>query len=240
MPEDRKIILGCEDVALGYDNRPVIEHLSFDVRQGDYVCVIGENGSGKSTLIKSVLGLIKPIYGKIVMDKSIENGCIGYLPQQTEAQKDFPATVEEVVMSGFLNRCGLRPFYNKRERQIALNNMKKMNISDLRKHCYKELSGGQQQRVLITRALCAAGGLLVLDEPVTGLDPNASMELYDSLKKLNKEDGMTIIMVSHDIKNVLEQADKILHIDNDSYFYGDIEQYLYSDMGSSFKTSEKR
>lgn len=240
MPEDRKIILGCEDVTLGYDNRPVIEHLSFDVRQGDYVCVIGENGSGKSTLIKSVLGLIKPIYGKIVMDKSIENGCIGYLPQQTEAQKDFPATVEEVVMSGFLNRCGLRPFYNKRERQIALNNMKKMNISDLRKHCYKELSGGQQQRVLITRALCAAGGLLVLDEPVTGLDPNASMELYDSLKKLNKEDGMTIIMVSHDIKNVLEQADKILHIDNDSYFYGDIEQYLYSDMGSSFKTSEKR
>lgn len=240
MPEDRKIILGCEDVALGYDNRPVIEHLSFDVRQGDYVCVIGENGSGKSTLIKSVLGLIKPIYGKIIMDKSIQNGCIGYLPQQTEAQKDFPATVEEVVMSGFLNRCGLRPFYNKRERQIALNNMKKMNISDLRKHCYKELSGGQQQRVLITRALCAAGGLLVLDEPVTGLDPNASMELYDSLKKLNKEDGMTIIMVSHDIKNVLEQADKILHIDNDSYFYGDIEQYLYSDMGSSFKTSEKR
>lgn len=240
MSEDKKIILGCEDVALGYDNRPVIEHLSFDVRQGDYVCVIGENGSGKSTLIKSVLGLIKPVYGKIVMDKSIQNGCIGYLPQQTEAQKDFPATVEEVVMSGFLNKCGFRPFYNKRERQIALNNMKKMNISDLRKRCYKELSGGQQQRVLITRAICAAGGLLVLDEPVTGLDPNASMELYDSLKNLNEEDGMTIIMVSHDIKNVLEQANRILHIDNDSYFYGNIEQYLYSDMGSSFNVSEKR
>lgn len=238
MAAEKKIILGCEDVSLGYDNKPVIEHLSFEVRQGDYVCVIGENGSGKSTLIKSVLGLIKPLSGKIIMDKSIENGCIGYLPQQTEAQKDFPATVEEVIMSGFLNKCGLRPFYYKRERQIAENNMKKMNILDLKKRCYKELSGGQQQRVLITRALCAAGGLLVLDEPVTGLDPNASMELYDSLKRLNHDDGMTIIMVSHDIKNVMEQANMILHIDNDNYFYGNIKEYLYSDMGNSFQVPE--
>lgn len=240
MSKDKKIILGCEDVTLGYDNRPVIEHMSFDVRQGDYVCVIGENGSGKSTLIKSVLGLIKPLYGRIILDKSAKNGCIGYLPQQTEAQKDFPATVYEVVMSGFLNKCGFRPFYNKREKQIALNNMKKMSILELRNKCYKELSGGQQQRVLITRALCAAGGLLVLDEPVTGLDPNASMELYQSLKKLNSEDGMTIIMVSHDIRNVLEQANMILHIDNDGYFYGSVEQYLYSDMGSNFNKPEKR
>ncbi|MCI6499091.1 MAG: ABC transporter ATP-binding protein [Lachnospiraceae bacterium] len=240
MPDDRKKILGCEDVSLGYDGRPVMEHLSFDVRQGDYLCVIGENGSGKSTLIKTLLGLIKPVKGKVILDKSIQNGYIGYLPQQTDIQKDFPATVEEVVMSGFLNRCGWRPFYNKREKQLAQNNMKKMNILEYRKRCYKELSGGQQQRVLIARALCAAGGLLILDEPVTGLDPNAMMELYESLEKLNKTDKMTIIMVSHDIKNVVEQASMILHINNDEYFYGDVNQYIYSEFGESFKLSREK
>ena len=240
MPDDRKKILECEDVSLGYDGRPVMEHLSFDVRQGDYLCVIGENGSGKSTLIKRLLGLIKPVKGKVILDKSIQNGYIGYLPQQTDIQKDFPATVEEVVMSGFLNRCGWRPFYNKREKQLAQNNMKKMNILEYRKKCYKELSGGQQQRVLIARALCAAGGLLILDEPVTGLDPNATMELYESLEKLNKTDKMTIIMVSHDIKNVVEQASMILHINNDEYFYGDVNQYIYSEFGESFKLGREK
>lgn len=240
MSEDRKKILECEDVSLGYDGKAVVEHLSFDVRQGDYLCVIGENGSGKSTLIKTLLGLIKPVSGKVVLDKALQNGYIGYLPQQTEIQKDFPATVEEVVMSGFLNRCGIRPFYNKREKQLAQNNMDKMNILDFRKRCYKELSGGQQQRVLIARALCAAGGLLILDEPVTGLDPNATLELYESLKRLNKNDKMTIIMVSHDIKNVVEQAEKILHINDDDYFFGDVNEYIYSEFGESFRlTGEK-
>ncbi len=240
MPDDRKKIIECEDVSLGYDGRPVMEHLSIDVRQGDYLCVIGENGSGKSTLIKTLLGLIKPVKGKVILDKSIQNGYIGYLPQQTDIQKDFPATVEEVVMSGFLNRCGWRPFYNKREKQLAQNNMKKMNILEYRKRCYKELSGGQQQRVLIARALCAAGGLLILDEPVTGLDPNATMELYESLEKLNKTDKMTIIMVSHDIKNVVAQASMILHINNDEYFYGDVNQYIYSEFGESFKLGREK
>lgn len=231
LSENKSAILECNNASLGYDNKPVIEHLDFCVEYGDYVCVVGENGSGKSTLIKSILGLIKPISGTIFKDRSLDNGNIGYLPQQTESQKDFPATVEEVIMSGFLNKCGLRPFYRKSEKKTADENIKKMNIEPLRKKSYRTLSGGQQQRVLLARALCAADKLLVLDEPVTGLDPNATEELYDCLRRLNKDYNVTIIMVSHDIKNVITQADKILHIENDEYFYGDIQKYLHSKYG---------
>lgn len=231
MSENESAILECNNASLGYDNKPVIEHLDFCVEYGDYVCVVGENGSGKSTLIKSILGLIKPISGTIIKDRTLENGNIGYLPQQTESQKDFPATVEEVIMSGFLNKCGLRPFYRKSEKKMADENIKKMNIESLRKKSYRTLSGGQQQRVLLARALCAADKLLVLDEPVTGLDPNATEELYACLRRLNKDYNVTIIMVSHDIKNVITQADKILHIENDDYFYGDIQDYLHSQYG---------
>lgn len=235
---DKSILIECKDAALGYDNEPVLEHLDVTIYEGDYVCVVGENGCGKSTLMKTVLGLIKPVKGSVTVQDALKNGCIGYLPQQTQAQKDFPATVYEIVLSGFLNKCRRRPFYKASEKKEALVNMEKMSILDLKKKCYRELSGGQQQRVLLARALCAASKLLVLDEPVTGLDPMATLELYRTLKQLNQE-GMSIVMVSHDLQNAISEAGKILHIHDDSYFYGSVEAYKLSQIGSQFVGGEK-
>lgn len=171
MEQEKRILLDCRDTALGYEGKPVWEHLSFQVHSGDYVCIVGENGSGKSTLVKSLLGLLHPMAGEIVRSPSLRSGAIGYLPQQTKAQKDFPATVTEVVRSGFLSGKGMRFFYTPKEKSTALMHMGKLGVLELKDRCYRELSGGQQQRVLLARALCAAGELLILDEPVTGLDP---------------------------------------------------------------------
>ena len=168
---EKKTLIHCADVSLGYEGRAVWEHLTFRVQSGDYLCIVGENGSGKSTLLKSLLGLLHPLRGQITWDSSLKSGAIGYLPQQTMAQKDFPATVWEVVLSGFLSARQGRFFYSAGEKSQALMNMGKLGILELKNKCYRELSGGQQQRVLLARALCAAGELLVLDEPVTGLDP---------------------------------------------------------------------
>ena len=182
---EKKILLDCRDVTLGYEGRPVWDHLRFQVHSGDYVCIVGENGSGKSTLVKSLLGLLRPMAGEIVRAPSLRSGAIGYLPQQTKAQKDFPATVTEVVRSGFLSSRGMRFFYTPKEKSEALMNMGKLGVLELKDRCYRELSGGQQQRVLLARALCAAGELLILDEPVTGLDPAAAQELYRTLDTLD-------------------------------------------------------
>jgi len=160
-----KILIDCRDAALGYEGRPIWEHLSFRVRRGDYLCIVGDNGSGKSTLLKSLLGLLRPLSGEIHLDDSVRRGAIGYLPQQTRAQKDFPATVSEVVLSGFLSARGWKFFYTPAQKSQALQHMGKLGILELKDRCYRELSGGQQQRVLLARALCAAGDLLVLDEP---------------------------------------------------------------------------
>lgn len=229
-----KVILECSNTCLGYENKPVITDLNLKIYEGDYICVVGENGSGKSTLIKSMLGLLKPIKGKFIRDNNLREGSIGYLPQQTKAQKDFPATVYEVVLSGFISISQKRPFYSLKEKKTALDNLEKLNILTLKNKCYRELSGGQQQRVLLARALCAANNVLILDEPVTGLDPKATAELYDNLRYLNKEENITIIMVSHDLKNLLEEADKILHICDDEYFYGTREEYVESNIGNKF------
>ena len=168
---EQKVLIDCRDAALGYEGRPIWEHLTFQVRRGDYLCIVGDNGSGKSTLLKSMLGLLRPLSGEIRLDESLRRGAIGYLPQQTRAQKDFPATVSEVVLSGFLSARGWKFFYTPAQKSQALQHMGKLGILELKDKCYRELSGGQQQRVLLARALCAAGDLLVLDEPVTGLDP---------------------------------------------------------------------
>ena len=198
------MIFECKDVTLGYENKVVAKNLNFKIDQGDYLCVVGENGTGKSTLIKTLLGLIKPLNGEVIANVQGKNHKgVGYLPQQTQAQKDFPASVWEVVLSGVLNNDHRCPFYNKKDKAEAEKNMEKLNILDLKKRCYRELSGGQQQRVLLARALCATDSVLILDEPVTGLDPAASMELYETIKDLNKKENVTIIMVSHDIKNAL-------------------------------------
>lgn len=230
----------CKNATLGYENQKVVENLNFQVLPGDYLCVVGENGSGKSTLMKSLLGLIKPLAGEIEMSAHLKKGSIGYLPQQTQAQRDFPATVWEVVLSGYLRAGKTRFFYSQEEKLKALFNMKRLGIEELKKKCYRELSGGQQQRVLLARALCAAENkngkdrLLVLDEPVTGLDPTATLELYRSLHELNQKEKMTIIMVSHDIENALHQAKRILHLGHKESFCGTIEEYEQSEIGQKF------
>ncbi len=227
-------ILQCEDACLGYDNQAVIEQLSFSIYPGDYLSIVGENGSGKSTLMKTMLGLLRPISGGVRINCSKGSGCIGYLPQQTPSQKDFPATVKEVVLSGFLAKSGLRPFYKAGEKARAEELMVRLGIADLGKRCYRDLSGGQQQRVLLARALLSAHEILMLDEPVTGLDPAATAELYETLRSLNKEDGMTIIVVSHDINQAIVQSSKILHIAKNSYFFGTPAKYMASEESKLF------
>ena len=225
-------LLTCENLSLGYDNNPIVTDLSFFVEEGDYLCIIGENGAGKSTLMKTVLGLVKPLAGKIAFGDGLKKKEIGYLPQQTAVQKDFPASVYEVVLSGCLNRMGLRPFYNAEEKRRAEENMKKLEILPLKNRCYRELSGGQQQRVLLARALSASEKLILLDEPVAGLDPEATAELYSVISSLNRE-GVTVIMISHDVSAVLSYANRVLHVGND-LFFGSKEDYLLTEQGKRF------
>jgi len=201
--------LACKNLTLGYEGKTIISNLSFNVNVGDYLCIVGENGSGKTSLIKTMLNLKTPMSGHISIEDKITE--IGYMPQQTIIQKDFPASVREVVLSGCLNRCGLRPFYTRAEKRLAETNMEKLGIISLAKRCYRELSGGQQQRTLLARALCATRKILLLDEPASGLDPKAMAEMYSLIKKLN-EGGITIIMISHDIQMSMEYASHILHI----------------------------
>jgi zinc transport system ATP-binding protein len=222
--------LTCQNLTLGYDGTPVVSGLSFAVNAGDYLCVVGENGSGKSTLMRALLRLKAPMSGEITAAGDLLGG-IGYIPQQTAAQKDFPASVREVVRSGLLGRCGLRPFYNNSEKRIAEENMEKLGIASLAKRCYRELSGGQQQRALLARALCAAGKILLLDEPAAGLDPHAATDMYDLIEQLNKG-GVTIIMISHDMAESLKYASHILHIGGQSaLFFGTKADYLKSEAG---------
>jgi zinc transport system ATP-binding protein len=226
--------LVCKDLVLGYEGKAVVRNLNFQVEQGDYLCIVGENGSGKSTLIKALLGLKSPMAGEIRTGDGLEADGIGYLPQQTIVQKDFPASVQEIVLSGCLNRFGWHPFYRKEEKALARKHMEKLGITHLAKRCYRELSGGQQQRVLLARALCATKYMLLLDEPVAGLDPLAMQEMYDLLLKLNKEEKITIIMVSHDIQAAATYADHILHISEEPLFFGTRDEYLQSKIGKAY------
>ncbi len=230
---EKDILLDVRDVSLGYEGQPIWEGLSFSVRRGDYLCIVGENGSGKSTLLKSLLGLLKPLKGEITRSKALKNGAIGYLPQQTGTQKDFPATVYEVVCSGFLNGDH-HIFYSAKEKETALMHMGKLGVLELRDKCYRELSGGQQQRVLLSRALCAAGELLILDEPVTGLDPAAAQDLYRTLDYLNKKEHIAIVMVTHDLDGALSHGTTVLHAGQNKWFYGTTAEYLASPYGKRF------
>lgn len=229
-------LIECSNVSLGYEGKPIVTGLNFEVNEGDYLCIIGENGSGKSTLMKALLGQKSVISGKITFDKSINKKEIGYLPQQTVVQKDFPASVKEIVLSGCLNGCGLKPFYSSAQKQEAKANMKKLGIDDLADRCYRELSGGQQQRVLLARALCATKKLLILDEPVAGLDPVVTQNLYTLIKEINRN-GITVIMVSHDMKAAVEYASHILHIGHTPLFFGSKKDYKESDICRIFTNS---
>ena len=225
--------LTCQNLRVGYDGKSVLQDLSFEVFAGDYLCIVGENGSGKSTLMKTILGLQPPISGRILTGDGLRKNEIGYLPQQTVVQKDFPASVREIVLSGCQGRCGSRPFYSKEEKQLAEENIRKMQIDKLSKRCYRELSGGQQQRVLLARALCATQKMLLLDEPVSGLDPKVTAEMYRLIDELNHRDGITIIMISHDIAAAVKYASHILHIGN-PVFFGTKAEYLQSPQGRLF------
>ena len=225
-------LITIRDLSLGYGNRILTEGMDMQVDSGEYVCVIGENGAGKSTFIRTLLGLQSPLKGKITFGEGLKKTQVGYLPQQTVVQRDFPATVEEIVLSGCQGSKGLRPFYNSREKEEAKRNMERMNISEFAKRSYRKLSGGQQQRVLLARALCASSRLLVLDEPVAGLDPKATEDMYVLIKGLN-DDGVTIIMISHDISAALTFASHILHMRSRSVFLTK-EEYLKSDIGKIY------
>ena len=229
--------LTCQNLTVGYDGRTVLQGLNFEVNPGDYLCILGENGSGKSTLMKTILGLQAPISGRILTGDGLRKNEIGYLPQQTQAQKDFPASVREIVLSGCQGRCGSRPFYSKEEKRLAEENIGKMGIGSLAKRCYRELSGGQQQRVLLARALCATRKMLLLDEPVSGLDPRVTAEMYGLIETLNREEGITVMMISHDISAALKYASHILHI-GDSVFFGTKADYLQSPQGKVFDSGK--
>ena len=235
--ESNELIV-CRDVSLGYEGQSVLTHLDLTVRAGDYLCIVGDNGSGKSTLLRGLLGLIAPQSGQILRSPELERGAIGYLPQQTRAQRDFPATVYEVVLSGCLNRKGMRFFYSAAQKSQALMYMGKLGILELKDKCYRDLSGGQQQRALLARALCAAGRLLILDEPVTGLDPAAAQDLYKLLSYLNRKEGMAVVMVTHDLKAALKGARRVLHIGHDSVFLGTAAEYLASPQGRRFREED--
>ncbi len=208
----------CENLTLGYNSNIVLENVSFSVEKGDYLCIIGENGSGKTTLMKTILRLQKPLSGQISTGDGVLPDEIGYLPQQTQVQRDFPASVWEIVLSGCQSRCGRRPFYNKEEKKLAVEAMKRMEIEGLAKRCYRELSGGQQQRVLLARALCAAQKMLLLDEPVSGLDPSVTQEMYELIEQLHK-DGITIMMITHDVEAAKKYATKILKVQDKSVLF---------------------
>ena len=230
-------LITAKDLSLGYEGQTIVRDLNFSVSQGDYLCIVGENGSGKSTLMKTLLHLIEPTGGTIRTGDGLQANEIGYLPQQTLVQKDFPASVREIVLSGCQGRAGLRPFYSKEEKALASENMERMGITDLADRCYRNLSGGQQQRVLLARALCATRKILLLDEPVAGLDPMVTAQMYDLIAALNKE-GITIIMISHDMAAALRYASHILHI-GDSIFFGTKEHYLASKAGKLFVSGQK-
>lgn len=229
--------LTCENLSVGYEGKPILQNLNFQICKGDYLCIVGENGSGKSTLMKTILGLLSPIGGKILTGDGLLKNEIGYLPQQTIVQKDFPASVREIVLSGCQGRLRFRPFYNKEEKQLAEKNMNRMGILSLRDRCYRELSGGQQQRVLLARALCATQKVLLLDEPVSGLDPKVTLEMYHLIAQLNKTENITIIMISHDIHAAVNYASHILYIGKE-IFFGTKEEYLSSDLAKGFLTGE--
>ena len=229
-------LITVKNLALGYDSHVIAEGLNFFVNAGDYLCVVGENGSGKTTLIKTLLNLTRPLAGEIFRENGLKANEIGYLPQQTSLNRDFPASCKEIVLSGFQGRAGFRPFYTKEEKQKALDTMERLNIQNLASRPFKELSGGQQQRVLLARALCAAREILLLDEPVSGLDPRAAADMYALIESLNKS-GVTVIMVSHDIQAAVRYASHILHIGN-TVFFGSREEYLKSEQGRFFMGEE--
>lgn len=229
------MLVACKDLSIGYENRTVLSGLNFEIRDGDYLCIVGENGSGKSTLVKTLLKLCKPIKGEIIFSSEIKANEIGYLPQSDEIQHDFPAGVFEAVISGRINRLGFKPFFSQSDKEAAEKSIELLGLSDIKSKSFQELSGGQRQRVLLARALCAGRKILLLDEPVTGLDPLAAQEMYSLIMRLNRELGITVIMVSHDIQAAEKYSSHILHLGNKDYYFGTTSDYKNSKLYRKFE-----
>jgi zinc transport system ATP-binding protein len=226
-------LIECKDAAFGYEGRNAVWGLCFTVSPGDYLCVAGENGSGKSTLLRGILRLLPPLAGSVLFGDGLKQTSIGYTGQVRAGQKDFPASVYEVILSGRQAARGLRPFYTRADKEAAAENARLLGVRDLYPVCYRELSGGQQQRVLLARALCAAEKLLVLDEPAAGLDPIVVQDMYRVVETANKA-GMTVIMVSHDIPGAVKYARTILHLDKKQVFFGPVAEYTASEVYARF------
>ncbi len=233
-------LITCENLSFAYSGDTVLSGVNFSVNAGDYLCIVGENGSGKSTLMRGLLGLKEPACGSISFGDGLKQSEIGYLPQQTDMQRDFPASVFEVVLSGRLNSLGRRFFYSKADKAEAERNLERMGMLDFKKRCYQELSGGQQQRVLLARALCATSKLLLLDEPVAGLDPVAMGEMYNLLKLINLCDGVTVVMVSHDVSAALRYATHILQLGHKQLYFGSVHDYVHSEAAKILRGGEKQ
>ncbi|HIV31010.1 MAG TPA: metal ABC transporter ATP-binding protein [Candidatus Pullichristensenella excrementipullorum] len=213
-------LMELKDVTVTFEGHAAVEHVSLKLERGQYTVMLGRNGSGKSTLMRAMLGLVRPKSGQILTGDGLRRDHIGYMPQKTQAQRDFPAAVEEVVRSGLIDRMGRRIFYSADEKKRALENMRLLGIADKRRASYATLSGGQQQRVLLARALCAADDLLMLDEPVSALDPEATEEFYGVLRMLHRERGMAILMISHDVQAAVRDADNVVVLDREVRFNG--------------------
>ena len=231
-------LIKCENLKLGYEGQVILENINFELNGGEYLCIIGENGAGKSTLVKALLKLKKTRGGSIELGDGLRAREIGYLPQQTLAQKDFPASVFEVVISGRLNNLSFLPFYTKADKEDAMDKMRLMGVDALKNKCYNDLSGGQQQRVLLARAMCATKKVILLDEPATGLDPIVTAEFYELISKINKDMGITVIMVSHDMDATLKYASHIMYLSQDKVFYGSKKEYLESEVGMKYAIGE--
>ena len=221
--KDSSFSIICEGLAVGYSGKPLCNEFDLEINNGDYICIIGENGAGKSTLIKTLVGLIPAISGKVLLRGDIDKSDIGYLPQQREMQKDFPASVWEVVLSGCLDRLGFKPFYGHKERKLAADAIRELDLEDIKNESFRELSGGQRQRVLLARAIAGSKKVLVLDEPITGLDPVAAAHLYQLLNRLNQK-GTTIITISHDISKALSAANKLLIMNDKPHLASEAER----------------
>lgn len=232
-------LIKCEDLAFAYSGETVLRGVSFSVNAGDYLCIVGENGSGKSTLMRGLLGLKEPSAGSITFGDGLKPNEIGYLPQQTDLQRDFPASVFEVALSGRLNSLGRRFFYSRADRAETERNLERIGMLEFKNRCYQELSGGQQQRVLLARALNATSKLLLLDEPVAGLDPVATGEMYNILKLINLCDGVTVVMVSHDVNAAMRYATHILQLGHTQLYFGSVHYYVHSDAARILRGGEK-
>ena len=232
-------ILTCKNASFGYDGEVVLSGIDFTLCGGEYMCILGENGAGKSTLVKGILGLISPVAGEIKFGEGLRACEVGYLPQQTQVQKSFPASVLEVVLSGRINSMGMRPFYNRKDREDALKKLELMGMKGMERRSFQELSGGQKQRVLLARAMCAAGRLILLDEPVSGLDPAATTDLYELIADINQNMGMTVIMVSHDTEAAVKYASHIMQLSHTQLFYGTVDDYKNSEVGHDYLKGAK-